>query len=236
MFFLPLPEFVRQRKIGGAFSFIEASDYLGIDDAYELSDGSNSTTDADLHSLRYLTSTMRLAVSKNLCACWLSCYKREFLLRENLLFAEGVCFEDTDWRLKCVALAESIVMFDFVFYGYRSNPQSTTTVYSDKLLHDNIAALKRILAWTEVTAGLKPSDIRNIKGRMHSNIVSDILYSRNFTIKGSHKAFKQVAGLKITDIDASWKEKALFYVATHTPALLYVPIRGMVLLKRWIKN
>ncbi len=215
-------------------SFVEASDYRGIgfDDRPQLSDSDGKK---NLHA-RYVTSTERLHVSKNICTCWLSCYKKEYLLDHELWFAEGVCFEDTDWRLRCVAMADRIAMVDFLFYGYRYNPQSTTTVYNGKLLKDNIAASLRMLKWIDGHPGvLKDTDVRNIKGRAYLDI-SKGKFTRHFTLYDNHMAFKQVEGIHIDGVDASAREKVMFHVMTHLPSLVYVPMRVGYLLKYWIRK
>ncbi len=214
-------------------SFVEASDYKGVgfDEVPEL-----SASDAPELNARYVTSTERLLVSKNLCACWLSCYKKEFLLDSELRFAEGVCFEDLDWRMRCVAMADRIAVIDFLFYGYRNNPQSTTLVHNGKLLKDNLAASVRMFRWIDEHPGaLKEADERIIKWRDYRD-VAKFKFTRLFTLRDNRVAFKQIEGLRVSGVEAGLADRMLFQVMTHVPSLVYVPVRGGYLLKCWIRK
>lgn len=219
-----LSTFTRFFESAKDVSFVEASDYKSIE-YDEMPDLSVSDGAKELNP-RYVTSTERLHISKNLCTCCLSCYKKEYLLDRKLWFAEGVYFEDLDWRLRCVAMADKIAMIDFLFYGYRHNPRSTTLNHNGKLLYDNISASKRMLRWIDEHPGvLKDADVRNIKGRAYRDIPK-FKFTRLFTIRDNRRAFKQVEGMRITDVKASTKDRFLFQVMTHVPSLVYLPIRG----------
>ena len=228
-----LSTFIQIFKISEKISFAESSDYevIGSDDLKIHTKSANITN----FSLEYLTSTERIHISKNLCTCWLSCYQKDYLLINELFFAEGVFYEDTDWRLMCVAKADKIAMVDFVFYGYRSNPHSTTMVYTSKLQYDGIAALKRILNWVHNTSGLKNADVQKIKERVFCDIVK-IKSVRHYRMSDSYLAFKQVAGMHIFGVKTNIRQRFLFWIMTHTPALVYIPIRGGYLLKCWIRK
>ena len=229
-----LSTFARIFEKSGGVSFVDASDLrcIGYDEKPVLA-GADVTQEL---RVRYVTGAELLQVSKDPCLCWLSCYRREYLLSSELWFAEGVYYEDPDWRLRCVAMADRIVIIDFLFYGYRSNPQSTTRVFSGKLLKDNLAGSLRVLRWLDEHQGeLKDSVVSGVKRYVYRDI-SKIKFNRNFTIHDNRVAFKLVEGLRITGVEASVRERILFLVMTHVPSLVYVPVRVACKINRWIRK
>ena len=57
----------------------------------------------------------------------LKLYKRDFLVNNNLNFAEGCFFEDTIFHIKCMSLANKICFDDYTYYFYRQNRPGQTT-------------------------------------------------------------------------------------------------------------
>jgi len=55
---------------------------------------------------------------------WLKLYRREFLLKNQLLFPEGVYFEDNAFSLRCLIACEKFKHIPDIVYYYRINPVS----------------------------------------------------------------------------------------------------------------
>ena len=55
---------------------------------------------------------------------WLKLYRREFLLKNKLLFPEGVYFEDNAFSLRCLIACEKFKHIPDIVYYYRINPVS----------------------------------------------------------------------------------------------------------------
>lgn len=67
---------------------------------------------------------------------WNGCYKKQYI--KNFPFREHVLYEDTDWKIKVYTNSNYIVSFDYKFYYYFQNPESsihlkTTQMYLDHL-------------------------------------------------------------------------------------------------------
>ena len=61
-------------------------------------------------------------------ACW-KFWRSDFLLDNNLVFPEGLIYEDNMVHWKAVTQARHIEVFPKPFYHYRNNPNSTTQAY-----------------------------------------------------------------------------------------------------------
>ena len=57
---------------------------------------------------------------------WKQIFKRDFLYKSNLLFIEGVMYEDTDYLLRAFLLAKKVQYVSAVAYHYRINADSAT--------------------------------------------------------------------------------------------------------------
>lgn len=220
--------------------FVDAREYKNIRQDYYTN---------TLHTFQYkyyspVSSTDRLLVSKNLCSVWLSCYKRSYLLDKSLWFAENVCFEDTDWRIRCVSQAESIGIIDINFYGYRSNPSATTKVHNKKLLYDSFLALERLYDWVNNT-DLKKENSENILYRIIRNIIDNIKYGRRFRLSDCCDVFCNINKMSIKNIRfESLNDRLLFCIMKNLPIVLMLPLRikykiGQIVLfikNRYVKN
>ncbi len=70
-----------------------------------------------------------LAIKKKsiMSVVWNKLYKREFLLKNNLFFLEGVLYEDMEFTPKAFYLAEKVKYIDEVIYMYRQREGSITS-------------------------------------------------------------------------------------------------------------
>lgn len=75
---------------------------------------------------RYVTKYGHLAIPVQFCI-----YRHEFLIKNNLLFAEGKVHEDSEFKPRAIYLAGRIATIDYVCYNYyKGNSDSITANYS----------------------------------------------------------------------------------------------------------
>lgn len=58
---------------------------------------------------------------------WQRCYRRDFLLSNNLLFREGVLHEDNEFTPRACLKAQSVKVIPDILYNYRIRPESIMT-------------------------------------------------------------------------------------------------------------
>lgn len=64
----------------------------------------------------------------DLVTAWRKIYKRQFLLENNIAFAEHIMFEDNDYAIEVFANAQRVKHITDSVYCYRYNPESITRV------------------------------------------------------------------------------------------------------------
>jgi hypothetical protein len=64
----------------------------------------------------------------DLITAWRKLYKREFLIDNNIQFAEHIMFEDNDYAIVAFANAQRVKHIALCAYHYRNNPNSITRV------------------------------------------------------------------------------------------------------------
>lgn len=168
---------------------------------------------------------------------WTGVYKKNFLLENNLFFRENVFFEDTDWTIKSFYYAKNVCINDYLFYGYRYNNNSTTTVPKIQTFHDNISSAIVIFDFIEENIIDKP--IEEALFNILNNIIYSFLkYSRNYKIRQSLLAIKR---LKKKNIISKCKKHSdnnsfsLFFLNKMTFLSCFL-IRFATLSKRKLKN
>ena len=65
-------------------------------------------------------------------------YKKDFLLKNNLSFINGIFHEDTEFTPRAYYLLKKISVLDAIIYYYRYNPESTTETIKPKRVFDLI--------------------------------------------------------------------------------------------------
>jgi len=63
---------------------------------------------------------------RRLIETWCRIYNREFLLRNNLFFPEGIYFEDAVYTVRSVMLSKRFKYLNKIVYNYRMNQDSST--------------------------------------------------------------------------------------------------------------
>lgn len=64
----------------------------------------------------------------DLVTAWRKIYKRQFLIENNIAFAEHIMFEDNDYAIEVFANAKRVKHITDIVYCYRYNPESITRV------------------------------------------------------------------------------------------------------------
>jgi glycosyltransferase involved in cell wall biosynthesis len=74
------------------------------------------------------------------CYVWNKIYKKSEVERQNLLFKEGVTFEDCYFTIRFLYHSDKIVAVPNIYYNYWVNNKSISRITSDKNQMDKIAA------------------------------------------------------------------------------------------------
>lgn len=105
---------------------------------------------------------------------------------ENKPFREKVCYEDCDWKITTFTSAIQIIVFDFPFYAYIWNPNSTTRLITEKQYLDAFTANECCVNEYEkskLSSELKSRILR--KSRLF--YIESILKIRNFDVPTASK-------------------------------------------------
>lgn len=96
---------------------------------------------------------------------WLTAFKKDFLLYNNIKFADGVRFEDTDYMLKSILLAESVIYKPIIVVCHTINPYSTVHFGKDiKKISERCMTINRIYDIVTLYADKYPEGTKAIKG------------------------------------------------------------------------
>ena len=161
-------------------------------------------------------------------------YKKEFLLKNNIRFVEGMVFEDTAWNTMLMYYAGTITLIDFPFYGYYINPNSTTRLYNNIApFRDNARScieVRKVLSYFNDEAFVSKGYDR-IKG----TLVSLVRQSRNYPVVQTTEIMMWLRHnglLENTSYNLSLKERCLFFSMKYFPRGLMFIVRLLMLLKR----
>lgn len=151
---------------GKYIQFIDADDYIEIDSGsiffklceennldmvrgkYHIYDEEKNQTNASniLKNFKYLNKVIKTrdyfieCIKDNIYEVTpiLGFIKREFILKNNLFFKEGVTMEDHEFTMKCLTIDEKaiVMQIDYDFYTYVRHAGSTTTTPNIKKICD----------------------------------------------------------------------------------------------------
>ena len=82
-------------------------------------------------------------------APWRTIYRTEFLKASNILFVEGVRWEDCDWTVKVYATANEIQFVDGVGYRYQYGENATSRQKTIQAMYERVLAGVRLLKFSE---------------------------------------------------------------------------------------
>lgn len=168
----------------------------------------------------------------------ISIYKTSII--EEEFFRENVAFEDSDWSISSiwrVGRAGKIGRINWPYYGYRSNPDSTTRKPRLNTYYDNVKGILSIVKLLGSYEDMDYSTRLACMGRVRRNVLSWIRISRNYRLRESLQVFSFAKREGILDIrfsGLSIPDRMLLCMLRYTPpryALLF-GVRSAELFKR----
>lgn len=116
---------------------------------------------------------------------WLTAFNRDYLFRNNIQFAEGVRFEDTDYMLKSVLLAKTVVYYPIEFVCHTINPQSTVHIGNDfKKVSERFLTSTRIFSIIKNYQELYPEGTKAVFGHYnfrHNSLLKTTLWRLKYS-------------------------------------------------------
>lgn len=109
-------------------------------------------------------------------------YKKEFLIKNNIKFDEGIFGEDVIFWFKCCVNATKVTLFDYIGYYRRYRENSVMTSKSSKVIKDRIKGLHLL--------ELLIKDIKEVKE------VEEYKYILNGIAKYSNSVFNKIFDYK----------------------------------------
>lgn len=133
--YLDADDFLVENSLSQLFPVLEGHDCdLVMYDSRMTSDDGGTLIDSLHYSnnpREILTGEQYLTKAEVPWVPWLTAFKRDFLLKNNIRFAEKVRFEDTDYVLKSVLLAASVIYRPIDVVCHTINPESTVHIGND---------------------------------------------------------------------------------------------------------
>ena len=167
---------------------------------------------------------------------WTSCYRREFLIDNDLYFRENVAYEDGDWATKVFWMAQRVLLISFPFYIHRLNPESTAMKPRPKAFVDNILGILAIDDFVK-SVEMPPQCRRACYAWIKRSIMSYVMISRNFPVGTSLQCLKNLRRSLLTDTgryDLTASEQIKMWLFAHCPWLLVGIVRYLTLTKRLV--
>ena len=107
---------------------------------------------------------------------WTKCIKRDFLLKENIFFEDGLKGEDMDWNFRLVTKLSDITFIDEHFIAYRRRKGSASDENSLKSLADFIAIIKK---WQAEVQKIEDETLKNALLGALAKYYSNLLITYN---------------------------------------------------------
>lgn len=96
---------------------------------------------------------------------WLTAFKKEFLVNNEIRFAEGVRFEDTDYMLKSILLASTVIYRPIEVVCHTINPTSTVHIGNDvQKIAERFMTSSRLYAVISQYSDSHPTGVSALKG------------------------------------------------------------------------
>ena len=103
---------------------------------------------------------------------WQRCYRREFLMDNNLCFREGILHEDNEFTPRVCLKAKSIKVIPDVLYNYRVRPNSIMTTIQAEREEYSHASPRRRGAGVATTRGIRSKESLILIGNELSELFS----------------------------------------------------------------
>ena len=126
-----------------------------------------------------------------LCAAVFTIYRREFLIKNNLRFMEGIYHEDAEFCPRASYLSSTIRYMSSVIYYVRQNPNSITRSFNEKKSFDDIIVAQSLLKFIEkehISGAIRTSFLRFIS-IIINNAFHDIALGDKSTVKAFEEYF-----------------------------------------------
>ena len=173
------------------------------------------------------------------CNVWSGCYKRAFLLKENVFFREKATYEDTDWGLLAAVKANRIGLVDFPFNFYRYNPESVTIKPNLKIFKDNVRSAQvhyDLIRSARLEGKSREKGVERVK----TSVLSFVRISRDYPLKESMEVFgmfrKSVLTESKTYPGITSKEKGILWMTRNCPWLMLATARWGVKGLRFLRK
>lgn len=111
---------------------------------------------------------------------WRYLFSREFMIRNDLFFLEGISFEDVEFTPRLMCMAQSVIFYDLPFYNYYNRPGSISTTRSEKHISSRIAAAENLHRFMLEKAAQVSADAHV----MFYNVIAECLLS---SVSASHR-------------------------------------------------
>lgn len=146
---------------------------------------------------------------------WRNLFRREFLIENNIMFHDGVYFEDLEFTPIVFYKAKTVIYTGTLFYYYRKRHNSiTTTTVSEKKVTD------LILIWAELDKYVRKMSNKKLKSIFTD--IGAISFLRQYKLYG--KPLKQKHWLRIKSFDSihvsATKYKVFFILFNYLPQRL----------------
>ncbi len=90
------------------------------------------------------------------------CINRDFFIKNNLFFKEGILSEDVEWSVRLLISLSSLSCVGGSYYMYRQTRESSiSTVFSRKHAFDLTKSIEDVIGYTEMVSGMKKDAILN---------------------------------------------------------------------------
>lgn len=114
-------------------------------------------------------------IPSSMWAAWISIYRREFLINNNLYFTEGITSEDLDLIPRVYICSNNIAAYDTPFYYYRQlRPNSIINTVNSKRFYDIIYIVEKyklLLKENEYEYEVKKSFLKQLANIYSSYVV-----------------------------------------------------------------
>lgn len=128
------------------------------------------------------------------CYVWRTIYRRDFLVRNNILFIPGICYEDIPFTHECYLKANKCLRIHYPLYIYRIGHTSITTAINKRTGKDFGTVIAKTWELKQLK-GLPPDIIIRINDNVFA-IVSVLLYAVTHDVQESSDKREIIKHLK----------------------------------------
>lgn len=112
-------------------------------------------------------------------AAWLVCSKKDFLLKNHIVFKEGVKAEDIDWVYSVFYYGETFRFLNEPFYIYRKNRKNSATFsFDDKSISGILFTVQK---WTQIIA--ENPDLKYLLFNLNFHFLLTVIFAKSFSDK-----------------------------------------------------